>query len=91
MMEYRMTNGKTIIIETARTASAAAEAGAARLGCDVSEIRILDEKKRKTTEREKRQQSYWEKYADFLLRVQRQKKSAPQAATKRDTKQNISM
>lgn len=91
MTEYRLTNGKTIIIETARTAAMATSAGAARLGCAESEITIMEEKKKPITEREAKQQGYWEKYADYLLRVQRKIKSAPAAATTRDTKQNTSI
>ena len=127
MTEYRLTDGKTIVIETARTAAMAMSAGAARLGCTESEITIMEEKKKPTTAREAKQQGYWERYADYLLRVQRkstqphkrklpnfggigetrpshrpavgalpegeprQRKSAPAAATTRDTKQNTSI
>lgn len=91
MTEYRITDGKTIIIETARTAAMATSAAAARLGCTESEITIMEEKKKPTTAREAKQQGYWERYADYLLRVQRQRKSAPAAATTRDTKQNTTI
>ena len=71
MNEYRITDGKTIIIEMAATESLARKAAAQRLGCGTETIQILEHKKRKLTKREIARQSYDEKYADYLLRIQR--------------------
>ena len=74
MTEYRMTDGETIIIEIARTENEARAAGAKRLGCEADDFRVLDTKRRPLTQREVREQAYWEKYADYLIRMDRKAK-----------------
>ena len=77
MTEYRMTDGRAVVIETARTEQIARESAARRLGCLPDAVKTIETKRKPKTEREKKQDAYWGKYADWLLRVQKGKKSVP--------------
>lgn len=71
MREYKITDGKSIIIERAKSETLARVSAAKRLDCDMEQLRCIRTKKLPQSWRERKEAEANLKYAEYLLQIQR--------------------
>lgn len=74
--EYKLTDGRSVVIERAKSETLARVSAAKRLECEPEDLRRIATKKLPKTWREKKEEKYDIMYAEYLLGIQRQQKSA---------------